>query len=111
MTERQGMSPPIFEVLLTLKDGPYGTEAVFARLHELGGSGPPAIASFYRTLKKAVDSGYVDVIESLGPAGRGRPPQRYRLTAAGRAALRAEARRLGKLATLALSELPPTGKS
>jgi DNA-binding PadR family transcriptional regulator len=110
MSELDGMSPPVFEILLTLKDGPCETESVVARLRELGRSRQPSIASFYRTLNKAVESGYVDVLETLGPSGRGRPPQRYRLTAVGKTALRAEARRLGKLSKLALSELPPTGK-
>lgn len=111
MIESEGMSPPIFAILLTLKDGPCETETVLTRLRELDGSRPPAIASFYRSLKKTVDAGFVDVLDPSGPATRGRPPQRYRITALGKAALRAEARRLGNLSKLALSDLPPTGKS
>jgi len=110
MAEREEISPPIFEILLTLKDGPCDTEGVLTRIRELGGSKAPPIASFYRSLKRSVDGGYVEVLETAGPVGRGRPPQRYRITAAGRAALRSEARRLGRLSSLALSELPRTGK-
>lgn len=104
------MSPSVFEILLTLKDGASEAETVLGRVRDLGISRPPAIASFYRTLKKAIDSGYVEILEPSDPPGRGRPPQRYRITASGKTALRAEARRLGKLSRLALSESPHMGK-
>jgi DNA-binding PadR family transcriptional regulator len=95
-----------FGILLSLKDDPGDAEGILLRIHAMGEDEEPPIASFYRALKKAVDAGHIEILDAAGETEegrRGRPPQRYRLTRSGRTALAAEARRLGRLAGLALS--------
>jgi len=71
-------------------------------MRELGQDSEPPLASFYRALKNALDEGHLDILDPADEGRRGRPPQRYRITRSGRIALAAEARRLGRLAKLAL---------
>jgi DNA-binding PadR family transcriptional regulator len=95
-----------FGILLSLKDDPRDADGVLQRMRELREDDEPAIASFYRALKRAVEAGHVEVLDAAGETEegrRGRPPQRYRITRSGKTALAAEARRLGRLAELALS--------
>lgn len=96
------MNEMLFQILLSLKDAPQDAEGILGRIRELE-KRTPAIASFYRGLNKAADAGYLQILEAEEPEGRGRPRQRYRITRAGRSSLEAEARRLGRLAKLALS--------
>jgi DNA-binding PadR family transcriptional regulator len=95
-----------FAILLGLKDDPRDAEGILVRMRELGEEEEPPIASFYRALKKAVDAGHVEIVDAAAETAegkRGRPPQRYRITRSGKTSLAAEARRLGRLAGLALS--------
>lgn len=96
------MSPILFHVLLGLKDEPQDAEGIVSRMHALGHETEPPLASFYRALKKALDEGYLEILAPEDAGRRGRPRQRYRITRSGRTALAAEARRLGRLAKLAL---------
>lgn len=96
------MHPLTFQILLTLKEEPQHAEGIVRGIESLSGGPEPPLASFYRSLKKAIDDGAIEIVETRSDARRGRPPQRYRITSAGRAALSSEARRLAKLAALAL---------
>lgn len=94
----------VFQILLCIKDEVRDGEGILKRMRVVDPDAKiPAIASFYRTLKKASDCGYLEVLETKATIGRGRPRQKYRITKAGRRALEAEGRRLGRLADLALS--------
>lgn len=92
-----------FHILLGLKDAPADAETVVLRMRRLGDDEEPPVASFYRALKKALDAGHVETVATM-EGKRGRPAQTYRITRSGRAALEAEARRLGRLSRLALSK-------
>lgn len=92
----------LFRILITLKDGALDAEGVLAGLRNLDKA--PSLASFYRSLNKAVDAGYVRILDASEPSGRGRPRKRYRITRSGKAYLESEARRMERLARLALSE-------
>ena len=96
------MSPILFHVLLGLKDEPQDAEGIVSLMRALGHETEPPLASFYRALKRALDDGYLEILYSEEAGRRGRPRQRYRITRSGRTALAAEARRLGRLAKLAL---------
>ena len=61
------------------------------------------LASFYRTLKRAMEAGWLHAGEVAPAGGRGRPSQVYRITRKGENAVRAEAGRLQHMATLALA--------
>ena len=96
------MNETVFQVLLQLREGPLDAEAILETMRtDKSGLEPPAIASFYRALKKASDAGYL-AIERVEAEGRGRPRQRYAITRAGRSALESEARRLARLAEAVL---------
>ena len=99
------MNHTIFQILLSLKDDPRDADGVLEAMRKLGGArAVPALASFYRGLKKASDSGFIRLLGASKGDGRGRPRQRYQMTRSGRYALRTEARRLGNLAAAALSD-------
>jgi len=98
----QPVSPILFRILLGLKDEPRDAEGIVSRMRELGEDSEPPLASFYRALKRALDDGYLEILDPADERRRGRPRQRYRITRSGRTALAAEARRLGRLAKLAL---------
>jgi len=96
------VSPNLFHILLSLKDEPQDAEGIVSRMRELGRETEPPLASFYRALKIALDEGHLEILDPAEEGRRGRPRQRYRITRSGRTALAAEARRLGRLAKLAL---------
>jgi DNA-binding PadR family transcriptional regulator len=96
------VSPVLFHILLGLKDESQDAEGIVSRMRALGQESEPPLASFYRALKRALDEGYLEILTPEDAGRRGRPRQRYRITRSGRAALTAEARRLGRLAKLAL---------
>ena len=99
------MNHTIFQILLSLKDDSRDADGVLEALRAVGGTqAVPALASFYRGLKKASDSGFIRVLDATKGQGPGRPRQRYQMTRSGRYALRTEARRLGHLAAAALSD-------
>lgn len=96
------MSPVLFHILLSLKDEPLDAEGIVSHMRALGRESEPPLASFYRALKKGIDEGTLEIMAPEDAGRRGRPRQRYRITRSGRTALTTEARRLGKLAKLAL---------
>jgi DNA-binding PadR family transcriptional regulator len=96
------VSPILFQLLLSLKDEPRDAEGIVSRMRELGQDAEPPLASFYRALKKALDEGHLEILDPADEGRRGRPRQRYRITRSGKNSLSAEARRLGRLAKLAL---------
>lgn len=102
------MNSLCFHILLGLKDEPGDADAVVVRLRQLGEPKEPPIASFYRALKKTLEVGHVKIVAGSEDGKRGRPAQSYRITAAGKAALATEARRLGRLSQLALSDREPS---
>lgn len=104
---------PVFQILLTLADGPRDASAILEALQSLDDrSRLPSMASFYRNLKRATDDGWLAIVDDVSAARTpGRPGQSYRITDSGRAAVRLEATRLHDLATRALSggSVPATG--
>jgi DNA-binding PadR family transcriptional regulator len=102
MRNNAPVNPVLFHILLGLKDDPQDAEGIVSRIRALGQEKEPPLASFYRALKKALDEGYLEILDAEDAGRRGRPRQRYRITRWGRSALAAEARRLGRLAKLAL---------
>ncbi len=96
------VSPVLFHILLGLKDEPQDAEGIVSRMRALGRASEPPLASFYRALKRALDEGYLEILDPEDAGRRGRPRQRYRITRSGRTALASEARRLGRLSKLAL---------
>lgn len=88
-----------FHVLLVLADGPlYGYAILKAVADESGGAFRPEIGSLYRVLARLLSDGLVDEVTSKAvrseSAHPGRSRRYYRLTSAGKAALKSEARRL-----------------
>lgn len=96
------MSPVVFEILLALKGEPLDAEGIVRGI-EARGSRAPAIASFYRSLKRAADDRFIDITAPAADGAPGRPRQRYAMTRRGRNALQAEASRLRRLAEAALA--------
>lgn len=90
-----------YRVLAILGAGDADGTELLQRLRELDADAEPSLPTLYRTLRDGIDRGWVEIAEVEDPAGRGRPPRRYRLTAEGVAAVRAEAERLRELAELA----------
>ena len=92
------LSPIDFHVLLVLaREDLYGYAILKSVEEESRGAVRPEIGSLYRVLGRLMGAGLVD--EVAPPRGspdvhRGRPRRYYRLTRAGRAALKADARRL-----------------
>jgi len=99
------LSPTDFHVLLVLADRElYGYGILKAVEEESGGAVSPGTGSLYRILARLIDSGLVGETEAPADAPEvspGRPRKYYRITARGREALAAEARRLGAALELA----------
>jgi DNA-binding PadR family transcriptional regulator len=93
----------VLSLLSSLRDGDASTQDLLARTSERAGH-TPAIASFYRDLKRALDAGWIELVEPGDSEGRGRPARLYRLSRAGRATLRAESRRLYQFASATLGD-------
>lgn len=94
-----------YHVLMVLNDEDlYGYAIMKAVEEESGGAVTPEVGSLYRILARLMSEGFVD--EASTPTGspsehRGRPRRYYRLTDAGRGALRSESRRLLSVLELA----------
>ncbi len=103
-----------FHVLLVLsREELYGYAILKQVEAETDGVVTAEIGSLYRVLNRLMDLGLVE--ESASPAGapethRGRPRRYYRLTAGGRAVVRAEAARLEGVVRLARSVLAEPGR-
>ncbi len=63
----------------------------------------PPLASLYRALKRAMESGWLQVDRAAPAGSRGRPSQVYRITSKGERAVHSEAGRLQHMASLALT--------
>jgi DNA-binding PadR family transcriptional regulator len=101
------MNHTIFQILLSLNDDPRDADGVLEAMRTLGGKqAVPALASFYRGLKKASDSGFIRVLDATKGRRRGRPRQRYQMTRSGRYALRTEARCLGAQLAISVHNCP-----
>lgn len=97
-SDQSGLTPAVFHVLLALDRGALHGYAIMQAVADTAGvsMGPGTI---YGTLQRLSDAGLVD--EAEPPAGESGERRRcYRLTRAGRAALKAEARRIANLADL-----------
>lgn len=97
-----------YHVLLAMVPGPlYGYAIKTAVETESGGALLPRAGSLYRVLARLIVGGLAFEAQTPIPATPhpGRTRKYYDLTAAGRQALAAEARRLGDVAALAESRL------
>lgn len=89
-------TPAGFQILLALVDQSRHGLGIVEEV-ELRGGGTLPIGTLYRSLKALVDGGLIE--PSAGSRSGGEDPRRryYRLTPAGRRAVRAEAQRVTKL--------------
>jgi DNA-binding PadR family transcriptional regulator len=97
-SEQAGLTPAVFHVLLALERGALHGYGIMQAVAETAGvsMGPGTI---YGTLQRLSDAGLVDEADSR-PGEAGERRRCYRLTRAGRDALKAEARRIAELAEL-----------
>lgn len=90
------LKPADFHILLALADGPLHGYRIMKNVErDTGGEVRLEIGSLYRLLARLVTEGLIDDIESGGERRR-----YYRITAAGRKALKSEAARLAGVVTL-----------
>ncbi|HVS12482.1 MAG TPA: PadR family transcriptional regulator [Thermoanaerobaculia bacterium] len=107
-SERPPLSPNDFHLLLVLAKGEsYGYALLKAMEEESSGTVRPDIGSLYRALARLVAGG---LVEDAGerpddPVAPGKPRRYYRISAAGRAALAADAARLRQALALADARL------
>src|SRR5215469_13403248 len=110
MTDRLAMREPTFHVLAALLDGPLHGHGIIKRAHELsGGRVRLAAGTLYAALDRLRDAGLVEVDREEIVDGRAR--RCYRLTGAGRDAVRAEAARMAAAARLVLGGQEPPASS
>jgi DNA-binding PadR family transcriptional regulator len=101
MIGREAMREPTFHVLAALLDGPLHGYGIIKRAHELSaGRVRLAAGTLYAALDRLRDAGLVEVEREEIVDGRAR--RSYRLTGAGREALRAEADRMAAAARVVL---------
>jgi len=100
------MDSTTFAILVALVAGRRSAPAIHQELQDANGGRSIAVATFYRRLNAALTSGWI-IGHEESAAGRGRPGKRYSLSAAGTAAVRAEAHRVRRLAELALRDEAP----
>ncbi len=98
------MDTTTFAILVSVMQGAESAgEILGAMLRVSKQRRKPALASFYRTLKRALEAGWLQTGEVASAEGRGRPSQVFRITRKVENAVRAEAGRLQHMATLALA--------
>ena len=106
------MSVLEYHVLLALATGPlYGYAIKDAVAEESGGTERPRAGSLYRVLARLMTWGLVSEVEAEAERHPGLARKYYGLTAEGRRALAAEARRLRGAAKLAEERLGVEGGS
>src|SRR2546423_14544743 len=99
------LKPADFHILLALAAGPlHGYRIMKDVERDTGGEVTLEIGSLYRLLARLVTEGLIDAVEGAGESRR-----YYRITAAGRRALKAEAARLASAVTLAHGRKPLPG--
>ena len=94
----------LFQILALLREEPADASTVLEGLGRLlPDRDVPSLPAFYRHLRRAMESGWVEV-EGTDPDddGPGRPARVYRLTREGAEALRERARELEAFTSLAL---------
>lgn len=89
-------------LLVVLRRGDCDAGEMLDRMRQMDADTAPSLPAFYRCLKDAVDAGWVRIAGSEPADGPGRPRQIYAIAPAGLRAAEAEARKLGRLAALAL---------
>lgn len=95
------LTPVVFHVLLSLAEAPLHGYGIMKRVEEDSGirMGPGTI---YGSLNRLLEAGWVaEADASVVPGDDPRRSRAFALTAAGRSALRGEARRIRRLARLA----------
>jgi PadR family transcriptional regulator PadR len=98
------MQEPTFHTLAALLDGPLHGYAIIRRVHDLtGGRVRLAAGTLYAALDRLTAAGLIEVERTEIVDGRAR--RTYRLTGAGREALRTEATRMQTLARTTLGRL------
>jgi DNA-binding PadR family transcriptional regulator len=100
MLERS-LDPSKFSILVALAVAPQNAAEIHQQLAESPRGVP--VATFYRRLSALLKAGWIAAGDD-DTDGPGRPAQRYSLTDSGRAAMRAEAKRLRHLAGVALGD-------
>lgn len=112
------LTPAVFALLLALLKGERHGYALMTDVEELtGGTVTLGPATLYRSLQRMRVAGLVEEIatedESVRADRRAERRRSYRITRDGRAAVRAEARRLARLVDAAaeLGVLPPTERT
>jgi len=104
MSGKLSMQEPTFFTLAALVDGPLHGYAIIGRAHELSGRRVRlAAGTLYAALERLTAGGLVEVHRTEIVDGRAR--RSYRLTEAGREALRAEAARMQSAARTVLRRL------
>ena len=93
------LSPAVFHVLLALVEGPLHGYGIMKRVEEESGI-PMGPGTVYGALQRLVDSGWVDEAAPSADETSGRRGKDFVLTEEGTRALRAEARRVTRLAGL-----------
>lgn len=106
-TARAPLTPVVFHILLALVEGARHGYAIMQAVEATGG---PALATgpgtIYGSLSRMESAGLVEEVPrgeveaDTEASHRGRPRKYFRLTDAGRSALKAEARRLNRLVDL-----------
>lgn len=94
----------LFQILALLRDAPADASTVLDGLERLlSHEDVPSVPAFYRHLRRGLESGWIEV-EGTDPPdeGPGRPARIYRLTEAGRGAVRERALELDAFTSLAL---------
>lgn len=101
------MDTTTFAILVSVMQGAESASEILDSMQRVNKQrSKPPLASFYRTLKRALDAGWLKVAESAPAGSRGRPSQVYGMTKKGEKAVRAEAGRLQHMASQALASYP-----
>jgi DNA-binding PadR family transcriptional regulator len=102
--DQQPVSEPVFHILLALANEPMHGYGILTRVEEwTAGRIRLRTATLYTALSRLCDAGAIEEVEDPGPeiAGDSRRGRVYRLTAAGRALVKAERNRLESVVKLA----------
>lgn len=105
MIENQPLAPQVYHILLALGDETLHGYGIIQAFEELtGGAGTLLPGSLYAALGRMTEDGLVEGAPPPRGASSGGPARRYyRMTAAGRAAARAESARHARLLEAARS--------
>jgi DNA-binding PadR family transcriptional regulator len=107
----QPLTAPVFQILLSLVDEDLHGYAIIQDIAaRTGGEVRLTASTLYAAVKRLVDAGWIEEVADRPVRSKDDPRRRYyRITRVGRAAARAEARRLEELAAMARAKglLPP----